>query len=232
MLPALCRLVLSAVVLMAMLAATSPPVGAAPSPTDAAAVRAELKRVYDWAGFQRDLPGDDAVAEPPRPTPRDGFVVDLGELPNIVLIGLAIVALAIVAMWLRSGGWNLPAPGEVPAAAEETPADARRQTLKARLDVADRSAQAGDWASAIHVLLLTSIELLRRRVGQDVPVAMTARELVGRAQVEEKARGDFAALVSAAELCHFGGRPADRALYDSCRMHYERLWGMPPEAPA
>ena len=108
----------------------------------------------------------------------------------------------------------------------------QRDHLKARLDDADRSAVSGDWSAAIHVLLLTSIDLLRRRVGQEVPVAMTARELVGRARVPEQARDDFAALVAAVELCHFGGRAADRPLYERCRAHYERLWGMPPEATA
>ena len=104
--------------------------------------------------------------------------------------------------------------------------------MKERLVDADRFASAGDWAAAIHVLLLTSIDLLRRRLGQAIPAAMTSRELVGRAQVASEARSDFAALVSASELCHFGGRSADRALYERCRDHYERLWGMHQETAA
>ena len=232
MVPALCRLVLG-VVALATLAAASPPVQAAPSLTDPAAVRAEVERVYDWAGYQRELPGDDrSITEPHRPPVNPRLNIDLGLLPVTILIGLAIVAVALVLMALRSGSWSWGAPLEQPPAPEGVPAETRQETLKARLDDADHSALAGDWAAAIHVLLLTSIELLRRRIGQVVPVAMTARELVGRARLEEQARTDFAALVSAAELCHFGGRPADRSLYDRCRVHYERLWGMPPEAAA
>jgi hypothetical protein len=108
----------------------------------------------------------------------------------------------------------------------------RRGQLQERLGDADRFAATGDWAAAIHILLLTSIDLLRRRVGQAIPAAMTARELVGRARVPDPARADFAMLVAASELCHFGGRSANRTLYDSCRVHYERLWSLPAATTA
>jgi uncharacterized protein DUF4129 len=222
-----------AVGLVALLAMSFMPWGAtqaAPSPTDPAQVRAEVERVYDWSGYQRDLPGERPArpAEPPTDVP----VLDLGPLLQAILVGLVVIAIVGAAMWLQSGGWRWLAAPRRAEREEEAPAEVSRERLKARLGDADRSAVSGDWASAIHILLLTSIDLLRRRVGQDVPPAMTARALVGRAQVEASARADFAALVAAAELCHFGGRPADRPLYERCRQHYERLWGMPPEQTA
>lgn len=205
---------------------------AAPSPSDAAAVRAETHRVYDWAGYQRDMPdGDEDEAKPP-PAPRRLYTLNLGPLPTLILAGLLVIALFMLASWLRSGGWDRLFEATASQGDGEVPATVRQDQLKERLGDADRFASAGDWTAAIHVLLLTSIELLRRKVGQAIPAAMTARELVGRAQVAAEARDDFAALVLASELCHFGGRAANRALYDRCRGHYERLWGMPPEAPA
>ena len=201
---------------------------AAPSPTDAAAVRAEIGRIYDWAGYQRDLPEE--LSEKARPPP--DLTLDLGSLADVVLIGLVLIAILAAASWLHSNGWS-GLLGRRPAiSVDEVPAIVGRDRLMARLNDADRHAVSGEWGRAIHILLLTSIDLLRRRVGQDVPPAMTARELVGRAQVPDQARADFAALVAAAELCHFGGRPADGPLYDRCRVHYERLWGMPPEPVA
>lgn len=219
--------------LVAVLATLAVPctIVAAPSPTDAAAVREQVGKVYDWAGYQRDLPDAPAPRAPPRERKSEPLSLDLGSLASALLIGLAAVALVGVAMWLRAGGWSWSSTS-TGARSEEAAAGVRRDHLKARLDDAERSAVSGDWSGAIHVLLLASIDLLRRRVGQEVPVAMTARELVGRARVPEQARDDFAALVAAVELCHFGGRPADRPLYERCRTHYERLWGMPPEATA
>ena len=231
------RIVLGFAALLATMAVSWHPAAAAPSPTDAAAVRAEVARVFDWAGYQRDLPqaksDDTQPKRTPSPPPADMQIpTEFGPLANALLIGLVIVLVVMLAMGLYSGDWQFlsaPAPAKPE---EEAPATSRREQLKARLHDADRSAGTGDWASAIHILLLTSIDLLRHRVGQEVPEAMTARELVGHARLADQARGDFAALVGAAELCHFGGRSADRSLYDRCRAHYERLWGMPPEEPA
>jgi Domain of unknown function (DUF4129) len=228
------RIVLGFTALLATMAMSWQPAAAAPPPTDAAAVRAEVARVYDWAGYQHDLPQAASDETPPKLPPPDylRLLFELGPLAKAILVGLIVVLVVMLAMALYSGDWrwlSAPAPARPD---EKLPAASRREQLKTRLQDADRSAVAGDWASAIHILLLTSIDLLRRRVGQDVPEAMTARELVGHAQLADQARGDFAALVGAAELCHFGGRSADRSLYDRCRAHYERLWGMPPEEPA
>ena len=219
--------------LVALLAATGAAphrAAAAPSPSDPAAVHNEVHRVYDWAGYQRDMPDGDE--EEPKSQPRRLYTLNLGPLPTVILAGLALIALLMVVSWLRSGGWDRLFEATARGPDEEVPAAVRQDRLKERLLDADRFASAGDWAAAIHVLLLTSIDLLRRRLGQAIPAAMTSRELVARATVAAAARSDFAALVSASELCHFGGRPADRALYERCRGHYERLWGMPPEAPA
>jgi hypothetical protein len=217
--------------LLAVTAGSWRQAAAAPQASDAAAVHAEIHRVYDWAGYQREMPAGDDEDEP-KPQPRRLYTLNLGPLPTVILVGLVLIALFMVASWLRSGGWDRLFEATASGADEEVPAKSQRDQLKDRLSDADRFASAGDWAAAIHVLLLTSIDLLRRKVGQAIPAAMTARELVGRAQVATEARADLAALVSASELCHFGGRPADRALYDRCRTHYERLWGMPPEALA
>ncbi len=193
-------------------------------------VRDAVSSVYDWAGYQRELPGEQ---EPPKPQPPPRlWHIDLGPFVNYLLIGLVVVVLVIVVLRLMSGEWTLRHGAEPPAPEQQAPGTARREQLRERLQSADREAVAGDWANAIHILLLTSIDLLRRRVGQDVPDAMTSRELVGEAQLPAQAREDFAALVAAAELCHFGGRAADRPLYERCRIHYERLWGMAPEVAA
>lgn len=202
---------------------------ATPSPADTAAVQAEIHRVYDWAGYQRQMPDGD---EPEKPKQFKLFSLDAGPLPSVILIGLALILLAMIVARLRSGGWDRLLRPAASAAQEELPATVRQDQLRERLHDADRFAAAGDWAAAIHILLLISIDLLRLRIGQAIPAAMTARELVGRAQVPDTSRVDFAGLVSASELCHFGGRPADRSLYDRCRVHYERLWGMPAEVAA
>jgi hypothetical protein len=192
-----------------------------------------VSKVYDWAGYQRELPGQQEPPKPPPPSKNWEMSFDLGPFVNYLLIGLAVVVVVIVVLRLMSGEWRLaPRHVEPPTPEQTAGTAARHEQLRARLDSADQEAGGGDWASAIHILLLTSIDLLRRRVGQNVPDAMTSRELVGEAKLPDQVREDFAALVAAAEVCHFGGRAADRSLYERCRGHYERLWGMAPEAAA
>jgi hypothetical protein len=201
------------------------------APADDQRIRDAVSSVYDWAGYQRDLPGK-KEAPKPHPLPNPG-PADIGPFAEYILFGLIGVVLVIIVLYLISGGWRRSQSDSGPAAPDEsTPGTTRREQLKERLQSADQEAGGGDWSGAIHILLLTSIDLLRRRVGQDVPAAMTSRELVGEARLPEPTREDFAALVAAAELCHFGGRPADQSLYERCRTHYERLWGMAPGAPA
>ncbi|HTR88125.1 MAG TPA: DUF4129 domain-containing protein [Reyranella sp.] len=213
----------------------APPAGSgAPNASPPAAeVHAAVAKVYGWgSGYQRTLPDTKVEPKPPEERPRRTFRIsgDFGSLAYVVLIGLVVVLVVALAMGLASGDWKwLLAPGSAKPKAQTPPAVSRERAQES-LHEADRSAVAGDWGSAIHILLLTSIDLLRRRVGQDVPAALTSRELVGVARVDDQRRGDFAALVQVAELCHFGGRPADKALYDRCRAHYERLWGTPPES--
>jgi hypothetical protein len=217
-------LVLALFVLLAAQIAAPRPAGAVPPPGDSAGVRAGVESVYDWAGYQRDLP--DETPEPQRwSTVNIGF----GQLGDTLLYGLLVIAIVAVALWLRRAGWD-PLSARSRPVTEEAAAVVSTNASRDRLSAADRSAFSGDWAGAIHILLLTSIELLRRRRGHDVPPAMTARELVDYATLTEQAKADFAALVGAAELCHFGGRAATRSLYDRCRAHYERLWGV--EQPA
>jgi hypothetical protein len=204
---------------------------ASAAPASDQKVRDAVSSVYDWAGYQRELPGEQPPPKPQPPPKNWDLPFALGSIVNYLLIGLVLVVLVVVALRLLSGEWTLSRRGaEPPAPEQQTPGTARREQLQERLQSADREAVAGDWASAIHILLLTSIELLRRRVGQDVPDAMTSRELVGEARLPAGSREDFAALVAAAEVCYFGGRAADQSLYERCRSHYERLWGMAPEA--
>jgi hypothetical protein len=201
------------------------------APAGDAKIYDAVTSVYDWAGYQRELPGEQAPPKPP--SLHDWHLsFDLGSIVNYLLICLAVVVVVVIALRLLSGEWTLSGRRAEPSAPEQTPGTARREQLQERLDSADREAVAGDWASAIHILLLTSIDLLRRRVGQNVPDAMTSRELVGEARLPAEVREDFAVLVAAAELCHFGGRAANQSLYERCRSHYERLWGMVPEAAA
>lgn len=226
------RLAAALVVHLALAAVLAGDAWTAPAPSGDAVQRA-VERVYGGSGYQRDMPAPQAMPPPtPRRPPDEIYVPASDGLFTFLLAGALVIALVMIAMRLLGGGWRLSKPDEaVEKAAATGESRAERVEVIARLDDADQAAAAGDWARAIHILLLTTIERLRRQTGQGVPVALTGRELIHHMRLGEQARGDLAALVGAAELCHFGGRSADRALYDRVRTHYERLWNLAsPEA--
>jgi hypothetical protein len=206
---------------------------AAPAPTGDAVQRA-VERVYGASSYQREMPDVQMPPPPPRRPPPDEVSIPIGNgFVTYLLGGVLVIVLVMIAMRLLGGGWRWSRAGD---SSEATPVsgEARNQRVEviARLDDADQAAADGDWARAIHILLLTSIEWLRKQTGQGVPVALTARELIHHMKLTEHARGDLAALVGAAELCHFGGRSADRELYERVRLHYERLWQIAPQGAA
>ena len=206
---------------------------AAPAPSGDTVQRA-VERVYGASSYQREMPDVQMAPPPPRRPPPGEVTVPVGDgIVTYLLGGVLLIVLVMVAMRLLSGGWRWSRADES-ADTVATPGEARSHRVEAiaRLDDADQAAADGDWAHAIHILLLTSIDRLRRQTGQGVPVALTARELIHHMKLTDQGRGDLAALVGAAELCHFGGRPADRALYDRVRAHYERLWQIAPQEAA
>ncbi len=206
---------------------------AAPTPSGDAVQRA-VERVYGASSYQREMPDVRMAPPPPRRPPPDEVMVPVGDgFVTYLLGGALLIVLVMIAMRVLGGGGRWSRAGD---STDATPVagEARNQRVEviARLDDADQAAADGDWARAIHILLLTSIERLRRHTGQGVPVALTARELIHHMKLAEQARGDLAALVGAAELCHFGGRSADRELYERVRRHYERLWQIAPQEAA
>jgi hypothetical protein len=227
------RLVTALVAQLALVAMLACAARAAPPPSGDAVQRA-VERVYGASSYQREMPDVQMAPPAPRRPPPGEVTVPLGDgIVTYLLGGVLLIVLVMVAMRLLGGGWRW-SPTDESTDAAATPGEARSHRVEAiaRLDDADQAAADGDWAQAIHILLLTSIDRMRRQTGQGVPVALTARELLHHMKLTDQARGDLAALVGAAELCHFGGRPADRDLYDRVRTHYERLWQIAPQEAA
>lgn len=222
------------VALLGLAAALACGAAAAPAPSGEAVQRA-VERIYGASSYQRELPDAQAAPLPPPRRPPDEVSVPAGNgIVTFLLAGALVIVLAMIAMRLLGGGWRLSVPADRADTGEAPGAAHTRQQVEviACLDDADQAAADGDWARAIHILLLTSIERLRKQTGQGVPVALTARELIHHMRLPDQARGDLAALVGAAELCHFGGRSADGALYARVRTHYERLWQIAPQEAA
>lgn len=90
---------------------------------------------------------------------------------------------------------------------------------------ADRLARDGYYREAVHVLLLCSLEELRRSLGAAFPESLTSREILEVASMSEPVRLALAPIVTVVELSHFGGRASNEAEYQACRRHFLQLAG-------
>jgi hypothetical protein len=142
---------------------------------------------------------------------------------------VAVVAILLAVYLFRSLQWRgAVKPTRTPkgARAERSTsagkAESPEPTDLTPIGEADRLAAAGACEAAIHLLLLSAYDTMRR-VGQRFPRALTSRELVGAIQLAEDREAALRALVRAVEISHFGGRPAGKSEYEHCRDNFLRL---------
>ncbi|WP_294256203.1 DUF4129 domain-containing protein [uncultured Sphingomonas sp.] len=144
-----------------------------------------------------------------------------------VIVVLAGLLLRVLYVGLRHGEWRLPwrkrrrdgasiGPSETPDTAWVPAAAPARQWLAE----ADRLAAAGDYAAAVHHLLLRSIDDIARRRPRLLRPALTSRELARTDAIPPAPRRLFADLAAVVERSLFGGRAIDAAEWSRCRDAY------------
>ncbi|MEE8271391.1 MAG: DUF4129 domain-containing protein [Alphaproteobacteria bacterium] len=197
--------------------------------TPADEIRAAVDDVLSGTDFQRELPAGEAATpdesepyEPPDVSMRPFDVI--GPVANVLLWVVIIAAVALVAFYLNNE-WRFrrERPGGADPAAPPGAPDAGGQVGAAgpgSLDDADRLAGAGRFDEAIRMLLLRSLADLRRRLDIGARPSLTAWEIVARATLPGPALSALSRIVSAAEISHFGGRPAGDEDYRCCREDY------------
>jgi hypothetical protein len=215
---------------------------AAGSAGDAAIDRARTQ-VLDGE-YQAELPGHGSDAVPAEaaglPRRRAGGELDAererqarfdtrmhGEeggssLMRFVMWGLVIVIGFLTAMWLASELSRYGGDAELPLEAE---AHDRMQAASAAiidrpLGDADDLARRGEFAEAIHTLLLRTLQELARTASLRVGPATTSREILALVPLLADARTALAGLITAVEITHFGAEPAGDADYARCREQF------------
>ena len=143
------------------------------------------------------------------------------------VVGAAVIALlaAIVRGGLSAATAGPTAPAKkVVTGRSEPPAPADAEPDPAAL------AAAGEFAAALRALLQRAFVVVHGGRA-NIPLHATSRELLRRAGGKRAALEPIAGLVATVEHVHFGGRPADRALYDATATQFsawESQWRAQP----
>lgn len=103
------------------------------------------------------------------------------------------------------------------------PGDEARAAQEAAASAADALARDGRFAEAMHVLLLHSLDEIRRRLGEHFADSLTSREILRQARISDAGRKSLGDIVARVERSHFGAQDADAADYRLCRDSFDRL---------
>lgn len=201
---------------------------------DEAAIRAAVDEVYDGSDYQTELPGvDEPLPQPdPEPEPVESesepvnldWLADVLEVVSYALLVGAIIFIiytsvrAFMNMRLRPRRTDLDRSGDDAWNAHGGAQEAR----PTQFADAEALARQGAYGEAIHTLLLVVVDAMRRRYDTVRP-ALTARELVRLVDLGAGRSQDFAHLVGAVELGHFGGRTINREAYEDSHERAKRL---------
>jgi hypothetical protein len=220
----------------------SPTKRIASDPAVAARVEQARRSVLDDA-YQPDLPGGPAGGSGARAVGRPGRAaggeladrdhrarVDvrdhdeprtLSTLMSIIMWGMVIVVAILGAAWLAAelskygGDATLP-----PDRARDARSVVDGAIIERPLEDADELARRGQFAEAIHTLLLRTLRELARSAAVQVAPANTSREILARVPLLADARSALAGLITAVEITHFGERPANAGDYERCRRQF------------
>jgi len=161
--------------------------------------------------------------------PLDGFFSRRNIMPNAAAIlfygSLAAIAAVIFMTW-RDNLWsssrarklqtfrrsNENSSPDAPAAWEE----------QSRLE-ADDLAGRGNFAEAMRILLLRSVEELRRYLKVSIAASLTSREILHHVALPPEGRSVLADIINRVEISYFGEHKPGADEYKACRISFDAL---------
>jgi hypothetical protein len=205
-----------------------------------AEIRQRARAVLADPSYQTTPPkemGAPAAYDPPPPrdfdlplrVPRTTFKTGSGGSPSgvseallwVLGIGAGVAVLAVIVSaamrWQRVRKTKPEAVTQGPIGS----ADPALEALPASLREARARAAAGRFEEAVHVLLRGALDYLRGRSGFTLAAALTSREVLAEAPIEDDTRGAFGDLVSSVEVSLFGGFPVSAADFERCASSFE-----------
>lgn len=228
---------LAGLVIAAGLAGLAPRAAAA-DPTAAAAIERARQQVLDER-YQPELPrGGDIAGAAAKPGRHAGGELDARDrgaaidarahdaaggspVASFALWGLVVVLGVLGALWLAGELSGYGGDAELAPDADADRRQARTVALLERpLGDADELARRGEFAEAIHTLLLRTLHALAQGAAVRLAPATTSREVLACVPLLAEPRAALAGLITAVEITRFGDAPASAADYDRCRRQF------------
>lgn len=133
-----------------------------------------------------------------------------------ILVSMAVLTLLVIGLH----GLRQFLPSWEPVV-DDTPTGSPRPSSsdpgEGPLGQADRLADKGEFAFAMHGLLLSALGAIARRSQRPIPPSLTSREMMRRPEVSERERALLGQLIRFVERVWFGREVPSKTDYESCR---------------
>jgi len=149
------------------------------------------------------------------------------EVASFIFYGSLFVIFAVVIFCLRDNLWSLSRTRRLTRGGDcgEGAAVSAASRMEMAQVEADDLARQGNFAEAMHVLLLRSVGEMRGRLPSSISASMTSREILRRVELSSEGRAVFADIVSRVEVSYFGTHLPGAVEYTSCRESFDTLTG-------
>lgn len=184
-----------------------------PPPKEGTGTAAETKKRRDERVRQR------RGRRQRRAEPR-GFGSSLGSAAMYTLMAIVI---GLFIFWIARDLLGFE-PDHSDASSEDEPEQERdRGVVERPLGDAETLARQGNYADAVHTLLLRTLMELAHRRGQPLPSSLTSREILARVGLPAAAQVALSEIVDVVEISHFGNLEIGQSDYHRCLESYKRF---------
>lgn len=158
------------------------------------------------------------------PPVRPERVFNIAGLAEILLIFSVAAILVIVLLNFKDNLWSSSRARNIRNSESE---EAETIAVAGRMDkaqyAADELAASGNYAEAMHVLLLQSVNELRLRLDMSIASSLTSREILHKVNLSAQGKEMFSDIVSRVEVSWFGFHTPGAEDYRACRESFEAL---------
>lgn len=174
-------------------------------------------------GIQTELPDPKAPRKQKPVPPPEARPKFSPEAFRYTLWVCVILIAVIILMNIKGNVWSNSRSRRLRLEEEDTAPETTARRMSEAREAADGIAGSGGFAEAMHMLLLQSVNELRRRLDVMFADSLTSREILRSIQVPSEARAAFADIISRVERSYFGAREPDKDAYEACKRSYEIL---------
>ncbi len=152
------------------------------------------------------------------------FDFSLAGMAKVILVVSLLILLAVIIINLRNNMWSNSRSRalDMPQDPEAAPAAAAARMDAAQIAAEDLARQ-GNFGEAMHIMLLQSVNEMRRRLDISIAASLTSREILYRVNLAPEAGAALADIIRRVEISYFGGYQPEEAEYQACLRSFEIL---------